>query len=114
MPRSEFVLSGYRTMWLFVMFDLPVKTKRERKRYADFRKLLVASGFSMLQFSVYARCCASEEIGKRFSSVIQKHLPPAGHVRVLMVTDRQFGKMENYVGRKPQANESAPRQLELF
>ncbi len=24
MPKSEFALSGYRAMWLFAMFDLPM------------------------------------------------------------------------------------------
>ena len=62
MPRQEFVLSGYRGMWLFAMFDLPVTTAKARKRYAQFRKVLIEQGFSMLQYSVYARYCASEEM----------------------------------------------------
>ena len=41
MPRRELVLSGYRGMWLFAMFDLPVTTPKARKRYTAFRKLLV-------------------------------------------------------------------------
>ncbi len=45
-------------MWLLAMFDLPVTTRKARKRYAEFRKLLLQEGFSMLQFSVYARYCA--------------------------------------------------------
>lgn len=48
-------------MWLFVFFDLPVETKKERKAASDFRKTLMKDGFSMLQFSVYNRHCASDE-----------------------------------------------------
>lgn len=35
---SEYRLNAYRVMWLFVFFDLPVTTKRERKIASDFRK----------------------------------------------------------------------------
>ena len=48
-------------MWVMVMFDLPVGTKRQRKVAARFRKDLLEDGFWMLQFSVYARPCSSQE-----------------------------------------------------
>ena len=54
-------LSAYRIMWLFVFFDLPTKTKRERKAYTKFRKNLMSDGFTMMQYSVYIRNCASKE-----------------------------------------------------
>jgi len=47
------MLSGYRNMWLLVMFDLPVTQKEERKEAADFRNYLLDLGFEMAQFSVY-------------------------------------------------------------
>jgi CRISPR-associated protein Cas2 len=114
MPRQEYVLSGYRGMWLFAMFDLPVTTKNARKRYAQFRKLLLEDGFSMLQYSVYARYCASEEMALAHRDRVRCGLPSEGYVRLLAVTDRQFGKMESYFGEKRQSLESAPSQLVLF
>jgi len=107
-------LSGYRGMWLFAMFDLPVTTTEARKRYTQFRKLLVEQGFSMLQFSVYARYCASEEMAAAYRSRIRSGLPPEGYVRVLAVTDRQFGKMESYIGEMSKSLEEPPPQLVLF
>jgi CRISPR-associated protein Cas2 len=101
-------------MWLFAMFDLPVRTKPERKRYSRFRKILLDDGFSMLQFSVYARYCASEESATAHRRQIRAAIPPEGHVRLLAVTDRQFGKMENFVGKKPTPCEETPQQLSLF
>jgi CRISPR-associated protein Cas2 len=101
-------------MWLFAMFDLPVTTPKARKRYAQFRKLLVEEGFSMLQFSVYARYCASEEMAVAFRHRIRSGLPPEGYVRVLAVTDHQFGKMENYIGENGRPVEQPPSQLALF
>lgn len=114
MPRKQFIGSGYGSMWMFVMFDLPVKTKKERKIYAKFRKELLHDGFTMLQYSVYARYCVSEEIVAVHRRVVRKALPAEGHVRILVLTDRQFGKMENYVGKSQEPPEGAPQQLTFF
>jgi len=101
-------------MWLFAMFDLPVDTKAARRQYARFRKALLAEGFMMLQFSVYARYCRSEEAGRAYRTHVRAHLPPEGQVRLLAVTDRQFGKMEVFSGKKRAQVEPAPQQLMLF
>lgn len=114
MPRSEAALSGYRPMWLFVMFDLPVRTREQRREYARFRKLLLREGFSQLQYSVYARYLGSEEVSDSFRARIRTDLPPKGQVRLVSLTDRQFGKMEVYCGKKRTPTESAPEQLLLF
>ena len=53
--------SEYQIMWIFVFFDLPTETKRDRKVYADFRKNLLRDGFTMFQFSIYLRHCPSRE-----------------------------------------------------
>jgi len=114
MPRQEYVLSGYRGMWLFALFDLPVDTKKARRRYAQFRRMLLEEGFSQLQYSVYARYCASQEHADALAGRIRRAVPPDGHVRLLAVTDRQFGKMEVYYGKTRRPTESAPEQLLLF
>ena len=38
---SEVRFNSYHIMWLFVFFDLPVLTKKERKIATDFRKNLM-------------------------------------------------------------------------
>ncbi|MCG3131792.1 MAG: CRISPR-associated endoribonuclease Cas2 [Phycisphaerae bacterium] len=114
MPSNQVALSGYRPVWLFAMFDLPVKTAADRKRYARFRKLLLNDGFSMMQYSVYARYCASEETAAVHRQLVRDGLPDEGQVRLLAVTDRQFGKMENYIGKRRKRTEDPPRQLMLF
>ncbi len=101
-------------MWLFAMFDLPVDTKAARKRYAQFRKLLLTEGFTMLQYSVYARHLASEESGNILKQRLRQALPADGQVRLLPVTDRQFGKMEVYFGKKRHKTEDPPAQFMLF
>lgn len=114
MPRKEVALSEYRPVWLFALFDLPVTTKEARKEYASFRKALLAEGFTMLQFSVYARYCESEEASDTYRRRVRVALPNAGQVRVLAVTDRQFGKMETFVGKNRGKREQPPSQLMLF
>jgi CRISPR-associated protein Cas2 len=101
-------------VWLVAMFDLPVKTKQDRKDYTRFRKTLLNDGFMMLQFSVYARPLASEDAALAHRRLVRKALPPAGQVRVLTITDHQFGKMEIFVARKARDPEGAPSQLMLF
>lgn len=53
--------SEYRIMWVLVLFDLPTETKKDKKAYAEFRKNLQKDGFTMFQFSIYVRHCASCE-----------------------------------------------------
>ncbi|HNW55011.1 MAG TPA: CRISPR-associated endonuclease Cas2, partial [Bacteroidales bacterium] len=37
-------LNQYRIMWVFVFFDLPTDTKKDRRNYALFRKSLQKDG----------------------------------------------------------------------
>ncbi|GJQ29522.1 MAG: hypothetical protein HBSAPP03_14060 [Phycisphaerae bacterium] len=106
--------SGYRGVWMFALFDLPVTTKQARKQYARFRKALLCRGFTMLQYSVYARHCASEEFAEGVRDDVRAVLPPEGQVRLLAVTDRQFGKMEVYFGKSRAPTEDPPAQFMLF
>lgn len=104
----------YRIMWMFAMFDLPVNTKENRKQYAQFRKTLLKLGFTMLQYSVYAKHMQSEDAAKNLGHIIGLAVPPQGQVRLLAVTDRQFGKMDVYFGKKRHAVEEEPEQFGLF
>jgi CRISPR-associated protein Cas2 len=107
-------LSGYRFMWIIAMFDLPVDTKAARRRYAQFRKSLLKSGFSMMQFSVYIRHCASRENADVHIQRVETAVPPDGEVRVLTITDKQFERMRVFLGKKRVRTQAAPVQLELF
>ena len=101
-------------MWLFAMFDLPVDTTEGRKNYTKFRKTLIANGFFMLQFSIYARYFPSEEASVSYRKRIRAMIPSKGQVRLLLVTDRQFGKMEVFQGKTKKKVENAPEQLMFF
>ena len=111
---SDKALSEYNGVWLFAMFDLPVTDKEARREYTRFRKALIREGFGMLQYSVYARYFGSQESSEAHRGRIRLQLPPGGQVRLMAVTDRQFGKMDVFHGKKLSEPEKPPKQLLLF
>jgi len=107
-------LNAYRIMWVLVHFDLPTDTKKDRRNYALFRKKIMANGFSMFQFSMYIRHCSSRENADVHVKRVKVILPPKGHVGIICITDKQFGMMEIFRGRKLVDAPETTQQLELF
>ena len=114
MSQRDRDLSEYRAVWLFAMFDLPVTDKKARRAYTQFRKALLRDGFMMMQYSVYARYCPTEEASETYRRRIQGVLPDEGRVRLVSITDRQFGKMGVFDGKTREKVEDPPSQLLLF
>ena len=107
-------LNEYRIMWVLVFFDLPTETKKERKIYANFRKTLLTDGFTMFQFSIYLRHCPSRENADVHIKRVKNILPEHGQVGILCITDKQFGQMELFHGKKETPVSTPYQQLELF
>ena len=107
-------LSEYRVMWILVFFDLPTETKKDKKRYVDFRKNLIKDGFNMFQFSIYVRHCASNENAEVHLKKVKSFIPEFGKVGLLTITDKQFGSIQLFNGKKPEKPKAAGIQLELF
>ena len=106
--------SEYRIMWVLVFFDLPTETKKDKREYALFRKRLQMDGFSMFQFSIYVRHCASMDNAVVHIKRVKSFLPKFGHVAVMCITDKQFGEIEIFYCRKPEQQKGCTQQLELF
>ena len=102
------------TMWCVIMFDLPVQTKSERREASKFRKLLLECGFSMIQFSVYAKYSPSVHSNKAIEDLIKKNLPNNGEVRIFHLSDTQWSSATRIISRKVESNEAPPDQLTLF
>ena len=103
-------------MRLLVMFDLPTGNATERKEYSKFRKFLLDDGFLMEQFSVYSRMTIDRDNLNTHVKRIENHLPPAGSVQVLEVTEHQYEKRKLLVSKlKPTAGkkEKVERQSQL-
>jgi CRISPR-associated protein Cas2 len=87
-------------MRLFVFYDLPVVTKLERKRYAQFHNYLLKDGYDMIQFSVYARICNGLDSVNKHVQRLTLNAPDVGSVRWMQVTEKQFTEMKVVVGKK--------------
>ena len=105
---------GQKAMWIIVLFDLPSDTPQSRRQYTRFRKTLLNDSFSMMQYSVYMRHCASDENAAVHVSKVKASLPPDGEVRIVKITDKQFGRIQVYYGKKCRPTERAPAQLEFL
>ncbi|MBI5815088.1 MAG: CRISPR-associated endonuclease Cas2 [Nitrospinae bacterium] len=101
-------------MWIVLMFDLPVVEPEERKAANRFRKDLKLCGFTMMQLSVYTRHAASDENAQIHLKKVKGFLPDKGEVRSLMITDKQFERMQVFYGKMRKPAERAPAQLEFL
>lgn len=87
-----------RFMRIMVFFDLPVKSKKARHDYTCFRRQLIKDGFMMLQYSVYARLTRNHDDALKHFKYVEQNLPPAGSVRAMIVTEKQYAQMRIMVG----------------
>ena len=108
------MLSGYRLMWMVVMFDLPVVEKAERKAATDFRNTLLDIGFEMSQFSVYMRFCTSNAQVETYCKRVESALPQGGKVNILQFTDKQYERIVSFHGKAKQPANKTPDQFDLF
>lgn len=81
-------------MRLMVFFDLPVVTKTDRRAYTVFRRFLLNDGYDMIQYSVYGRIVSGADAEAKHTKRLIDNLPPAGSVRVLTLTEKQFAAMK--------------------
>lgn len=85
-------------MRVIVFFDLPVLTYQQRKEYTKFRKFLLRSGFMMMQESVYCKLALNGTVVRGIVDNVHKNSPKEGLVQLLMVTEKQYAKMDFIIG----------------
>lgn len=107
-------LSGYRLMWILVMFDLPTDTRKQRKAAGTFRNFLLDEGFERSQFSVYARFVNGKEAFSTRVTRIERNLPESGDVQILNFTDRQYRDIVHFSDQGRRRARENPKQLVLF
>ncbi len=108
------MFGGLQTMWVIVLFDLPTESNIEKRDYRLFRKKLLEDGFIMMQYSVYMRHSSSEKNAQVHVNRVKLYLPADGEVRIIKITDKQFGRIEVFYGKKRRPIEKAPEQLSIF
>ena len=88
-------------MRTILMFDLPMETSAERKRYRKFLKFLKEQGFVMLQKSVYIKLNINSSVLETQKKEINKNVPQDGFVSILNITEKQFQTIEHLIGDSP-------------
>ncbi len=85
-------------MRVVVFFDLPVLTSENRREYRRFRKYLIKNGFIMMQESVYSKLALNTTVASSVMDNIRKNKPEEGLVQMIMITEKQYSRMEFVVG----------------
>ena len=91
---------SYRFMRIIVFFDLPVVKPEQRREYTRFRKYLIKNGFIMMQESVYCKLALNGTSSDLILDRLRKNKPLEGIVQVLVITEKQYSKMEFITGEK--------------
>ncbi len=107
-------LNKYELMWMIVFFDLPVLEKQERKDYTEFRNFLLDQGYTMVQYSIYAKVFSGKDACTKYYGLIERNLPPQGKVEILTVTDKQYENIKSYTGKTYNSRKKTENQLLLF
>lgn len=89
---------SYIFMRVLVFFDLPVLTSDDRRAYRKFRKSMLKKGFIMLQESVYCRMALNKTMADQILDSIKRDKPEKGLVMSLLITEKQFERMEFITG----------------
>ncbi|MCL2566114.1 MAG: CRISPR-associated endonuclease Cas2 [Defluviitaleaceae bacterium] len=102
-------------MRILVFFDLPVKTKTERKVATQFRNFLIKDGYHMLQYSYYARICNGNDAVEKHKKRLYANVPNNGSVRMLVITEKQYQSIEILAGKLTSSDEPfQAEQLTIF
>ena len=85
-------------MRMMLFFDLPSVKHADRKNYRKFRKLLIKEGFLQMQESVYVKLAINNSVAESIESKLKRNCPKNGLVQMLVITEKQFASMINFVG----------------
>lgn len=108
-------LNDIPIMWIWVLFDMPVDTKKNRKKANAFRKNLLKIGFNKVQFSIYIKHCVGFEDTETNIRKVKRIMEDTGEVGIITFTDKQYGNMQYFWGKKSvPVQERGPEQLSFF
>lgn len=89
---------SYRFMRIMILFDLPVVTNEDLRTYRQFRRFLLKSGFIMMQESVYTKLALNTTVANSVMESIRRNKPDKGLVQMMLVTEKQFSRIEFVTG----------------
>ena len=102
-------------MRIMVFFDLPVKTKAQRREATRFRNFLLADGYHMQHYSVYARVCNGMDAVEKHRQRVKQNLPENGAIRLMVITEKQYEAIDILLGKLTEADDKFQcEQLSIF
>ena len=108
-------INAWRVMWVLAAFDCPVKTKAQRRRYTQFRALLLKQNFVPLQYSVYLKHTPTLAAAEALINRVGQGTPEDAHTVFFLLTDKQYGMTREFYGAGPaKKRPNRSPQLELF
>lgn len=87
-------------MRVVLFFDLPTTSKKDVRIYNDFRKYLIKNGYMMMQYSVYSKILPNRDSATKHIQVLKKQVPQNGHIRLMMITEKQYSNIDIIIGGK--------------
>lgn len=88
-----------RFMRVLVFFDLPTKTKSDKRDYILFRMHLIKMGFLMMQESLYSKLVLNGTMQESVERDICKHRPRKGIVQMMSITEKQYSSIKVVTGK---------------
>ncbi|WP_117274956.1 CRISPR-associated endonuclease Cas2 [Mycoplasmopsis edwardii] len=86
-------------MRIILMYDI-YNDENQKESANKFRKHIISLGYHMIQYSVYSKCIGSHTMYKYELNKVKSKLPNRANIRVLMVTEDQYKKIELLTGQK--------------
>ena len=71
-------------------------------------------GFTMMQYSVYMRHSSSDENAQVHAKRVKARMPDDGEVRIIKITDKQFGKNRGVLWEKTRTDRTSTASTPVF
>lgn len=84
---------------MMVFYDLPTETRADRRRYAEFRKELIRSGYIQMQKSLYMKLIRNTENNISEMRKVKSISPTQGTVQVLPLKLEDFLALKTVSGK---------------
>ena len=98
-PKIDYYdLLVYEIITTFFIYHMT--TKKEKRIYGQFRKIFNKKRYMMMQYSVYCKIFPNRDAAVEHVTILRKNVPNAGQIRLFMVTEKQYSKIEIIVGGK--------------
>ncbi|WQQ19470.1 CRISPR-associated endonuclease Cas2 [Mycoplasmopsis cynos] len=88
-----------RQMRIILMYDI-YNDETYKDSSNKFRNHLISLGYYMLQYSIYTKCIGCHTMYKYEINKVKKRLPYKANIRVFLITEDQYKKMDLLSGKK--------------